>query len=148
MQQKLQNKANTLLLVFQREWMFKKRGGREILAGSEDQQNSTQSLRHNVHTWWVLFVCSIHFLFAMFAFFIYSVHFFICSIQFFSLQRFLVIRSDRLLFAAITFLFAAIFFYFKCSLFFFNHLQAFFSVPSIHCFHFVVLHCPVHCNKF
>ena len=49
MQQKLQNKANTLLLVFQREWMFKKEGG-EILAGSEDQQNSTQSLRHNVHT--------------------------------------------------------------------------------------------------
>ena len=87
MQQKLQNKANTLLLVFQREWMFKKGGGGEILAGSEDQQNSTQSLRHNVHTWWVLFVCSIHFLFAIFAFFIYSVHFaalnfFLCSVFF------------------------------------------------------------------
>ena len=51
MQQKLQNKANNLLLVFQGEWMFKKGGGGgEILAGSEDQQNSTQSLRHNVHT--------------------------------------------------------------------------------------------------
>ena len=51
MQQKLQNRANTLLLVFQGEWMFKKGGGGgEILAGSEDQQNSTQSLRHNVHT--------------------------------------------------------------------------------------------------
>ena len=147
MQQKLQNKANTLLLVFQREWMFKKGGGGEILAGSEDQQNSTQFLRHNVHTWWVLFVCSIHFLFAMFAFFIYSVHFFICSIQFFLCSVFflfaaIVCYSQRSLF------YLQHFFYFKCSLFFFNHLQAFFSVPSIHCFHFVVLHCPVHCNKF
>ena len=107
MPQKLQNIAKTLWLVFQREWMFGK--GREILVGSEGQQNSTQSLRRNVRTWCVLFVCSIHFLFAMFAFFIYGVHFIICSSQFFSLQRFLFIRSDRLLFAAITFLFAAFF---------------------------------------
>lgn len=106
---------------FNENGCLKKGGGGEILAGSEDQQNSTQSLRHNVHTWWVLVVCSIHFLFAMFAFFIYSVHFFICSIQFFSLQRFLFIRSDRLLFAAITFLFAAIFF-----------------ILSVHCFSLII----------
>ena len=119
MPQKLQNIAKTLWLVFQREWMFGK--GREILVGSEGQQNSTQSLRRNVRTWCVLFVCSIHFLFAMFAFFIYGVHFFICSSQFFSLQRFLFIRSDRLLFAAITFLFAAFFF-----------------ILSVHCFSLII----------
>ena len=146
MQQKLQNKANTLLLVFQREWMFKGGGG-----GGEKY---SQALKINktlhspsgimcIHDGFFLFAV----LFAMFAFFIYSVHFFICSIQFFLCSVFflfaaIVCYSQRSLF------YLQHFFYFKCSLFFFNHLQAFFSVPSIHCFHFVVFHCPVHCNKF
>ena len=148
MQQNLQNKANTLLLVFQREWMFKKGGGEKYSQALKINKtlNSLSGIMC-IHDGFFLFAAftsylqCLHFLFTAFTFFI-------CSIKFFSLQRFLFIRSDRLLFAAITFLFAAIFFYFKCSLFFFNHLQAFFSVPSIHCFHFVVLHCPVHCNTF
>ena len=121
MQQKLQNKANTLLLVFQREWMFKKGGGEKY----------SQALKINKTLHSPSGIMCIHdgfFLFAAFTsylqclhFFIYSVHFFICSIQFFPLQRFLFIRSDRLLFAAITFLFAAIFF-----------------ILSVHCFSLII----------
>ena len=133
MQQKLQNKANTLLLVFQREWMFKKGGGEKY----------SQALKINKTLNSLSGIMCIHdgfFLFAAFTSYLQCLHFIFTAFSFYS-QRSFVIRSDH-------FFICSNFFYFKCSLFFFNHLQAFFSVPSIHCFHFVVLHCPVHCNKF
>ena len=147
MQQKLQNKANTLLLVFQLEWMFKKRGGEKY-----SQALKINKTLHSpsgimcIHDGFFLlaaftsYLQCLHFLFTAFTFLFAAFNFFFAAFSFYS-QRSFVIRSDH-------FFICSNFFYFKCSLFFFNHLQAFFSVPSIHCFHFVVLHCPVHCNKF
>ena len=90
--------------------MFEK--WKEILLGSEDEQNSTQSLEHNAHAWSVLFClqrslfclqrslfclqrslsCLQRSLFCLQHFF-FNVHlfvcsmFFICNVHFFSLQR-------------------------------------------------------------
>ena len=55
--QKLQNIANTLWLIFQREWMFGK--GREKVVGAGNEQNSIQSLGHNAHARCVLFICNV-----------------------------------------------------------------------------------------
>ena len=148
MQQKLQNKANTLLLVFQREWMFKKRGGGEKYSQALKINKTLHSPSGImcIHDGFFLFAAftsylqCLHFLFTAFTFLFAAFNFFFAAFSFYS-QRSFVIRSDH-------FFICSNFFYFKCSLFFFNHLQAFFSVPSIHCFHFVVLHCPVHSNKF
>ena len=133
MQQKLQNRANTLLLIFQGEWMFKKGGGEKY-----SQALKINKTLHSpsgvmcVHDVFFLFAAftsylqCLHFLFTAFTFLFAAVNFFLCSVFF--LFAAIVCYSQRSLF------YLQHFFYFKCSLFFFNHLQAFFSVPSIHCF--------------
>ena len=122
MQQNLQNKANTLLLVFQREWMFKKGGGGEKYSQALKINKTLHSPSGImcIHDGFFLFAAFIsylqclHFLFTAFTFLFAAFNFFLCSV-------FLFIRSDRLLFAAITFLFAAIFF-----------------ILSVHCFSLII----------
>ena len=121
MQQKLQNKANTLLLVFQREWMFKKRGGEKY-----SQALKINKTLHSpsgimcIHDGFFLFAAftsylqCLHFLFTAFTFLFAAFNFFLCSVFF---------------------LFAAIVCYSQRSLF---YLQQFFFILSVHCFSLII----------
>ena len=117
--------------------MFEK--WQEILLGSEDEQNSTQSLEHNAHAWSVLFclqrslfclqhslfccsdhffVCSDHFFVCRVHFFVWSNHFFVCSIFFFQrssfyLQHVFYLQRSLFFLCSDCFFFAA--FLFLCS---------------------------------